>query len=195
MWSFFVPSSGQTTAAPANPKRPAQGIPRRVRPVGTQDSPVLPGQKPDQIPAPVTAQPKRRRPVPWWEADWARTRKVAVQVRQKREALQEDVGPEGPAGTVEGMGYSDVIGVDFSQPSIQGRMHRVALSSREGAPLLREYVRESNADFVTPPLPDVAQSVDPVVMRNPGDGTQVSPQFAAWGAPTIERTNVYSIVR
>jgi hypothetical protein len=193
-WFTLQPAATPTAKASPNPKRPAQPRPRST-PVGTQDSPVLVGQKPDQVRAPVSAQPKARRALGWWENDWKKVARVRQQTTVKREVLREDTGNEGPQGTVEAMGYTDVIGTDFSQTSIQGHIHQVQLSAREGDAWVRRYVEASWHAFVKPTLPDVAVMVDPVVMRNPSDGTQVSPQFAAWGKPTILRTNVYPLVR
>ena len=194
MFGNFFTLNGPATPQPApTPKRPAQPFPGST-PVGTQDAPVLVGQKPDQVRAPVSAQPKARRRHGWWEDDWRKVARLRQQVRVKREVIREDVS-EGPQGTVEGMGFTDVIGTDFSQTSIQGHVHQAQLSDREGEPLLRRYVERSNEAFVKPTLPDVALTVEPVVPRNPGDGTQVSPQFAAWGAPKIDRVNVSPLVR
>jgi hypothetical protein len=193
-WFTLQPAAKPEAKPAPTPKRPAQPRPRST-PVGTQDSPVLVGQKPDDVRVPVAAQPKKRRALGWWESDWQRVERVREQTTVKREVLAEDLGVQGPKSTVEGMGYTDVIDVNFKQTSIQGHVHQVETSAREGSGLLRRYVEQSHHAFVKPNLPDVALSIEPTVPRNPSDGTQVSPQFAAWGKPTILRTNVYPLVR
>jgi len=188
LWSFFVGTSGsQAINTRPTPKNPAQQTPRAT-PVGTQDSPVLPGQKPNQVGVAVPTQPRKPRPVPWWEADWAKVDRQVSVIAKKRTEIRRDTGRTALA--VEGMDYSDVIDIDFAQFGVQGPIHKVQLSTREGASVTRDYITESHADFVKPNLPDIAIRVEPVVPRNPDDGTQVSPQFAADGPPTITYANV-----
>src|SRR5438067_2132837 len=77
--------------------RPPVGTPSPQRPatppaVGTQDSPVLAGQKPGQIPAPVQAQAgKKRRAVGWWENDWANIARTIATTRTKHEQINADL--------------------------------------------------------------------------------------------------------
>jgi hypothetical protein len=176
-WLFTPQTGSQTVNTRPTPKNPAQPRPRAT-PVGTQDAPVLVGQKPNQVPAPVQTQPQKPRPVPWWEADWAKIDRQRGKVANVREVLQEDLGRGGPKrGIVDATDYSDVIDVDFSDFGLQGPIHKVQLSTREGATVTRDYITESQADFVKPTLPDVALRVEGNVPRNPDDGTQVSPQF------------------
>ena len=184
------PPFGKFSPTPVHPAQPI------AEAVGAQDSPVIKGQKPNQVPVNVPAQPKQKRRPAWWEADWE---KVASQSRnraQRLEVIQEDLGKGATASrtAVTEMEYSDVVKLDFSQTSIQGRIHATVLSDRPGEPWWHTYITDSWKDFPVPRLQGSTTTTrQPYVPRNPNDGTQVSPGFI--GEPTITRTNVLPVVR
>src|SRR4030088_1286852 len=93
--------------APApSPARPAAPLP-----VGTQDAPILSGQKPGVVIAPVPTQPKPKRVLGWWEMDCLKTKRATRFQEVKQEVIAEDLpGARVPAPVLEAA-YSDVIGV------------------------------------------------------------------------------------
>lgn len=132
--------------------------------VGTQDSPVLEGQKPQQVPAPVpSGAGKRGAAVPWWERDWNNVARGVAVSKTRKEVIAEDTGRMPP--TVQEMGGSDVVGVNFTTRTLQGVQHRYIVPVREGMPQLQAYIEESHAGFVRPVLPDVALAVTPIYDR------------------------------
>jgi len=164
-------SVGTPSPTPARPAAPL--------PVGTQDSPVLPGQKPQAVPVALPAQPSKKRALPWWEADWAATKRATGVQRMKREVLAEDLGRRAPS-PVAGMTFSDVIDTDTSSVGLQGRRLIVKLSTREGEPVTRRLITDGSEHFPAVRLPGFARVVEPTV-----DRTAVAPGFADLGRPEV----------
>lgn len=167
---FLSRQSGAERGAPT-PRRPAAPAP-----VGTQDSPVLAGQKPAAIAAPVPTQPTRRRRLGWWEEDWQAVRRATRTQAVQQAVLAEDTGKRAPAPVAEAA-YSSVIEADRSQRGLQGPMLKTALTNREGEPQLRAYIVASNADFPNVRLEGLYAVVTPAVDRE-----AVPVGFAQFGA-------------
>jgi hypothetical protein len=192
----FGQSDAYATGGPtvqANPMRPAQPT---VLATGAQDSPILKGANPQEVPPPVVAQPKSPRPVAWWEADWAKNDAARKKSALKLAMTQADVGVGVAVHDVEGTGYSDVVAPDLSQPSIQGHVHQSQLSKRTGGPWWHRYITASWKGFPAVRLEGSTTTTrQPYVPRNVSDPTQVMPGFQALGKPTVERANVFPVVR
>lgn len=167
---LFTRNFAGASGAP-NPKRPAAPAP-----VGTQDSPVLAGQKPAAIAAPVPTQPTRRRRLGWWEEDWQAVRRATRTQAVQQAVLAEDTGKRAPS-PVEEAAYSSVIDADRSQRGLQGPVLKASLTNREGEPQLRDYIVASNADFPSVRLEGLYAVVTPQVDRE-----AVPVGFAQFGA-------------
>lgn len=167
----FLSRKPGTGAAAPSPRRPAAPFP-----VGTQDSPVLPGQKPRAIVAPVPTQPKARRRLGWWEEDWQAIGRATRTQALRQAVTTEDIGKRAPPPVAEAA-YSDVIDVNNGQRGLQGPMLKTSLTNREGEPQLRDYVDGGNADFPAVRLEGLFQIVEPQVDRE-----AVAPGFAQFGA-------------
>lgn len=166
-----------------NPKRPAAPAP-----VGTQDSPVLAGQKPKAVAAPVPTQPRMRRRLGWWEEDWAGVGR-ATEVQAVRQAvLTEDIGKRAPAPVAEAA-YSDVIDPNNRQRGLQGPVLKTSLTNREGEPQLRDYITVSQADFPAVRLEGTFQVMEPQVNRE-----AVAPGFAQFG-PVEPYTDIRTLYK
>lgn len=144
--------SNRAQPSPENPVFPPA--------VGTQDSPILQGKKPQDIPAPVPTQPKHQRVLPWWEADWAKVARTTEFKKVQMEVLRDDLKARPRRGEVEGMNFSNVIDMDPAQNTLQGRMLRVMTSQRSGEPQLHRYVTKSHKGFPPVKLRDVAKQID-----------------------------------
>jgi len=109
----------------------------------------LSGQKRLAIAAPVPTQPRKKRRLSWWEADWAAVRRASSVQKVKQEVITEDLpGTAKARPPVEAQNFSDVIGV-VRQRTVQGYQLRAEQTEREGELLIRRYTTVSNADFPT----------------------------------------------
>jgi hypothetical protein len=146
------------------PVAPTPSRPAAPNAIGTQDSPVLEGQKPGIVKARVPAQPRKRRLLPWWEQDWQQVARSTDTRRNRQEVLAEDTGKLPPPVPAEA-DYLDVIDPDNTQIGLQGPQLRTSLTDREGRPQLRTYIVLANDQFPEVRLTGVPQVVTPVVDR------------------------------
>ena len=192
------PGTLAATAPPASNTKPSPSVPAAAQAVGTQDSPVLPGQNPQAVPVTLPSQPQDPRVVPFWEQDWGNVKRSSLVAAQKLEMpAQTPAGrsPSAHASPAE-LGYTDVVNVDFSETSIQGRVHKVQTTVRS-APTLGKYVIASNRKFPPPNLKNTGPTtrIKAAVPRSAAAGSQVPAGFtSALGPPVISRTNVLPLV-
>jgi hypothetical protein len=184
-------------AAPPPNDRPTPQAPAAAQAIGTQDAPILPGQKPEAVPVRLATQPKVRPASGWWENDWKNVRRSSATA-----AVRLGMPAQTPAGrrpsttrAPDELGYGDVVNVDFTQTTIQGRQHRAEQTDRSSGAVGR-HTTVSWKDFPRPRLTGGPTSrVAADVPRDASDGSQVSPGFNQQLGPVVlSRTNVLPLV-